>query len=454
MSQRTFLTRTLVSFLCFSLFSVSSADLNDQALNEDAGYIDEDSGERMGYYSEELSSVGMMDHETLEEKNNSVEMDGGERQGSLPPAAIMRERNKQARLVQIKNQILKKLGIPTKPNFTVSGEVPEGELRRVMARYRETGAEDEAIARPADNMYAMRFNVYTATCDHNRQADREMWDASDSLKYFFDVRYMAQYEKHVTKAMLRLYKYAAPVCHCTGPKRNKLDQGNEDKIRVLIYKYLRPLRTNRRVKRKLIVTKEYERMYEGWVSLNIRNAVQDWLKPQNRNYGIQIVVEDMKGDEQDVFTYFDPHNCTWTNRGLNSTLQPTEKDPNSTLPILEVSSIEVPKDFASRVRDKRGSRSRRLCRRESLYVSFEKLGWDDWIIQPQGFETGYCTGSCARIGWKVDIYRDAWMQRIECCAPSVLKPLKVVHFDQHGKMTFSMFDNFIIADCDCTAGGS
>lgn len=36
------------------------------------------------------------------------------------------------------------------------------------------------------------------------------------------------------------------VCHCTGPKRNKLDQGNEDKIRVLIYKYLRPLRTNRR----------------------------------------------------------------------------------------------------------------------------------------------------------------------------------------------------------------
>jgi hypothetical protein len=36
------------------------------------------------------------------------------------------------------------------------------------------------------------------------------------------------------------------VCHCTGPKRNKFEQGNEDKIRVLVYKYLRPLRTNRR----------------------------------------------------------------------------------------------------------------------------------------------------------------------------------------------------------------
>ena len=53
-----------------------------------------------------------------------------------------------------------------KPNFTVNTDIPPGELRRVMARYHETGAEEEevAITRPADNMYAMRFNVYTATC--------------------------------------------------------------------------------------------------------------------------------------------------------------------------------------------------------------------------------------------------------------------------------------------------
>ncbi len=25
------------------------------------------------------------------------------------------------------------------------------------------------------------------------------------------------------------------------------------------------------------------------------------------------------------------------------------------------------------------------------------MGWSDWIIQPQGFEAGFCRGSCARL---------------------------------------------------------
>lgn len=34
------------------------------------------------------------------------------------------------------------------------------------------------------------------------------------------------------------------------------------------------------------------------------------------------------------------------------------------------------------------------CCRESLFVSFKDVGWDDWIVAPSGFHAFYCRGSC------------------------------------------------------------
>lgn len=34
------------------------------------------------------------------------------------------------------------------------------------------------------------------------------------------------------------------------------------------------------------------------------------------------------------------------------------------------------------------------CCRDSLYISFQDIGWSDWILAPQGFHAYYCRGSC------------------------------------------------------------
>lgn len=34
------------------------------------------------------------------------------------------------------------------------------------------------------------------------------------------------------------------------------------------------------------------------------------------------------------------------------------------------------------------------CCREDLYISFKDIGWDNWIIQPEGFHAYFCRGSC------------------------------------------------------------
>lgn len=35
------------------------------------------------------------------------------------------------------------------------------------------------------------------------------------------------------------------------------------------------------------------------------------------------------------------------------------------------------------------------CCREKIYISFEDIGWSDWIISPRGYNAYFCRGSCA-----------------------------------------------------------
>ncbi|XP_029787253.1 growth/differentiation factor 7-like [Suricata suricatta] len=42
-----------------------------------------------------------------------------------------------------------------------------------------------------------------------------------------------------------------------------------------------------------------------------------------------------------------------------------------------------------------GAGGRQVCRRHELYVSFQDLGWLDWVIAPQGYSAYYCEGECS-----------------------------------------------------------
>ncbi|XP_017710363.1 PREDICTED: bone morphogenetic protein 8B-like isoform X1 [Rhinopithecus bieti] len=45
--------------------------------------------------------------------------------------------------------------------------------------------------------------------------------------------------------------------------------------------------------------------------------------------------------------------------------------------------------------DVHGSHGQQVCRRHELYVSFQDLGWLDWVIAPQGYSAYYCEGECS-----------------------------------------------------------
>ncbi|XP_006867683.1 PREDICTED: bone morphogenetic protein 8B [Chrysochloris asiatica] len=93
----------------------------------------------------------------------------------------------------------------------------------------------------------------------------------------------------------------------------------------------------------------------GWLVLDITAASDRWLLTRNKDLGLRLYVETEDGHSVDP--------------GLAGLLGSRD--------------------------DIHGSNRRQVCRRHELYVSFQDLGWLDWVIAPRGYSAYYCEGECS-----------------------------------------------------------
>ncbi|KAL0604690.1 Bone morphogenetic protein 8B [Plecturocebus cupreus] len=74
--------------------------------------------------------------------------------------------------------------------------------------------------------------------------------------------------------------------------------------------------------------------------------------------------------------------------------------------------------------DVHGSHGRQVCRRHELYVSFQDLGWLDWVIAPQGYSAYYCEGECSfPLGSCMNATNHAILQSLVSTMPVLPSPL-------------------------------
>uniref|UniRef100_A0A8C5G896 Bone morphogenetic protein 7-like n=1 Tax=Gouania willdenowi TaxID=441366 RepID=A0A8C5G896_GOUWI len=105
------------------------------------------------------------------------------------------------------------------------------------------------------------------------------------------------------------------------------------------------------------------------------------------------------------------------------------------------------------VEDSHGSRE--------LYVSFKDLGWQDWIIAPEGYSAYYCEGECA---FPLNSYMNATNHAIvqtlvhfinpdlvpkPCCAPTQLHGISVLYFDDSSNVILKKYRNMVVRACGC-----
>ncbi|XP_026157976.1 inhibin alpha chain [Mastacembelus armatus] len=90
---------------------------------------------------------------------------------------------------------------------------------------------------------------------------------------------------------------------------------------------------------------------------------------------------------------------------------------------------------------------RRDCHRAEIGISFEELGWDNWIVHPKVLTFYYCHGNCSSLDQTSTI-----LGITQCCAPvpGTMKSLRITTTSDGGySFKYETLPNIIAEECTC-----
>ncbi|OTF71120.1 Transforming growth factor beta like domain containing protein [Euroglyphus maynei] len=271
---------------------------------------------------------------------------------------------------------------------------------------------------------------------------------------------------------------------------------------------------SKRLSFQLLATHRLSTLRHGWIKLNLTQSIRDWFEmaqqqqQQQQNGDKSIHHNDDQSNkltllidcaECNDLLGIDLGNMTMaSSSGHSSTKQSTnsksiistfsnhhfhnhrQNDGNYTTKISSSSGMKKRKHhrhfrpflvLETETRSRRRSRRHayncedgvRQCCKQSLYVNFEELGWNDWIIYPRGYHANYCMGECIQQLRSPDMlayfhshvleeYRikNPYASITPCCAPTKLSSISLIYFDQNHHIIKADLPKMVVNECGCT----
>ncbi|XP_072835920.2 bone morphogenetic protein 8A [Pogona vitticeps] len=210
---------------------------------------------------------------------------------------------------------------------------------------------------------------------------------------------------------------------------------------------------------------------EGWLVFDIVAASSHWLLNHKYNLGLRLYVETDNGQSIDpglagflgrhgprskqpfvVMFFRASHNQVRVPRGVRQ-LRKRQRKKSHNFSHLH----RLPGSFD----DAHVSEGRQVCKRHELYVSFQDLGWLDWVIAPRGYSAFYCEGECAfPLDSCMNATNHAILQSLvhlmkpeavpkACCAPTKLSATSVLYYDSNNNVILKKHRNMVVKACGC-----
>ncbi|GCC19676.1 bone morphogenetic protein 7b [Chiloscyllium plagiosum] len=210
---------------------------------------------------------------------------------------------------------------------------------------------------------------------------------------------------------------------------------------------------------------------EGWLVFDITATSNHWVVNPNNNLGLQLFVQTTTGQS------VNPKMA-----GLIGRLGPQTKQPFM-VAFFKATEVHIRSARSASSKQKNQGRSRssksqesfratsltengssdqrQACMKHELYVSFRDLGWQDWIIAPEGYAAYYCEGECS---FPLNSYMNATNHAIvqtlvhlinpenvpkPCCAPTQLNAISVLYFDDSSNVILKKYRNMVVRACGC-----
>ncbi|XP_041823567.1 bone morphogenetic protein 6 [Melanotaenia boesemani] len=210
---------------------------------------------------------------------------------------------------------------------------------------------------------------------------------------------------------------------------------------------------------------------EGWLEFDITATSNLWVVSPLHNLGLQVSVETSSGKS-----------ISYKDAGLVGRDGALEKQPFM-VAFFKVSEVHIRSTRSANGKRRHQNRNRSTqpqegsrgpgpadynssdqktaCRRHELYVSFRELGWQDWIIAPEGYAANYCDGECSfPLNAHMNATNHAIVQTLvhlmnpenvpkPCCAPTKLHAISVLYFDDNSNVILKKYKNMVVRACGC-----
>ncbi|TWW56893.1 Bone morphogenetic protein 7 [Takifugu flavidus] len=212
---------------------------------------------------------------------------------------------------------------------------------------------------------------------------------------------------------------------------------------------------------------------EGWLVFDVTATSNHWVLNPGRNLGLQLALESTKGES------VNPRVAGLIGRSGPQNKQPfmvaffkatevhlrsirsasgggKQRNPNRSKGAKSQEALRV-----ANVAENSSTDQKQACKMHELYVSFRDLGWQDWIIAPEGYAAYYCEGECA---FPLNSYMNATNHAIvqtlvhfinpdtvpkPCCAPTQLHAISVLYFDDSSNVILKKYRNMVVRACGC-----
>ncbi|XP_010187249.1 PREDICTED: growth/differentiation factor 15 [Mesitornis unicolor] len=345
---------------------------------------------------------------------------------ALLGGAEMWERD-EMRLEAIKKGILERLGMPAPP--VIRHRLDPESTRRARLLYRHRMAELTGNRTREEGAVAGATHLHLLDVSQGHQDLREELDPRGPYRYQLLLSRSEVFHRQlrVVQAELKLLKMlpaspGVPLLDATVP------------LRVSIYTFEGVDRTP-----QLLRNQELDC---NAPSLDLTEAVKPWVAGPEATLRLEL-----------AFT------------ANVSALLATTRGQNL---VLEVKTQEPAGRGARRARRVRRARraqgleeecgkSDGKCCLRSLKVSFQDIGWSDWVIAPTSYSMRFCEGSCphnykpasmhAQI--KARLHALSKATPAPCCVPAAYDPMLLMHYDGEGRLVSTLFEDMLVTRCHC-----
>lgn len=400
-------------------------------------------------------------------------------QGSSPPPPIQKEQKDKA-IAAVESSLLKLLGLSRRPRPTKDIVIPQYMIDIYRSQTGDQGEVPEIFTRgrginPSNTVrsfYHQDVMHLDGCSEHN------------CARIWFDVTNIPRDETLIASE-LRVYM-----------EHNQTETESVSKHKLQVFEIMKPVLKDVEPLSRLIDVQDVVVQNSSWISLDVHPAVLKWKNKPRMNHGLEIRLLPYKNS---------PSNSPLSHVRLRRSAELEESDWSLQRPFL-VTYTDDGKDSQIRVKrsaDKKSKSTRRkrknkkkknrkcdkgkkgkkcrkrdnknkenppgkrrkghknLCRRHPLYVDFNDVGWNDWIIAPVGYEAYYCNGNCPfPLGDHLNTTNHAIVQTLvhsvdvraappACCVPTSLNSLTILYVDEYDKVVLRVYDNMVVEGCGC-----